>query len=114
MRRNLVALVLALAVVGAGYSFLNPTDTTVSQTPVAARAQRQVRHWVAEDQADLKAVKAECPGTPLSCVVDARASRKLFIAEKHLARAELHLDRAEGEPTTTTPGATTLYFPSPG
>lgn len=114
MRRNLVALVLALAVVGAGCSSVNPTVTTVSQTPVAATAQRQVRHWLAEDQADLKAVKAECPGTPLSCVIDTRASRKLFIAEKRLARAELHLDRTEGEPTTTTPGATTLYFPSPG
>jgi PASTA domain len=101
MRRTLVGLVLALAVLGAGCS---------SQPSAVAVAQQKVRALEATVRADSKAELTDCrPPTDRAGVVGTVCSApsrvmfvKIFSDESRLIKAELVLDRAEGDPTTTT------------
>jgi hypothetical protein len=110
VRRSFVGLVLVVMAIGGGCSSQPQTSAAV------AAAKRQVQIWLAADQADLRAVRAKCPGTnPISsCFVDSAAAKNLLAAEGLLTRAELALDRAEGHPASSVPGATRIYFPSAG
>jgi hypothetical protein len=86
VRRTLIALVLALAVLGAGCS---------SQPSAVAVAQKQVRVWEATVRADAKAETAGClPGA--GCPVGA-LTVKTCLAEQVLFQAEEALYRAEGK-----------------
>jgi hypothetical protein len=110
MRRSLVGLVLALAVLGAGCSSEQPNAATVA-------AQKQVQVSQAAVRADLKTLETECPHTPIACVTDAAVAKKLTIAEAHFTQAVAALKRADpGLPVPSPPGGTkgshSFYFPS--
>jgi hypothetical protein len=104
MRRTLVALVLAFAVLGAGCSSPQQPSTAV------VAAQKQVQVWQAAVRADQKSLAAECPHTPIACVVDTADFTRLAAARAHLARAEAALERAEGSPVSTTSTCPTGSF----
>jgi len=107
VRGTLVAVVLASAVLGAGCS-------SQSQPSATQTAKKQVQFWLAADQADLRTLRAECPTSSFSCEFSSPAGKKVLADEGHLARAELALERAEGQRVQNVPGATRIYFPSTG
>jgi PASTA domain len=106
VRQTFVALVLTLAVWGAGCSS-QPSDTTRTHSgppSAVAAAQKQVQVWSATDQADLRTLRAECPGTAISCVLAAPISNKLRVAESHFTQAVVTLERVDPSyPAPTLP-----------
>jgi hypothetical protein len=89
MRRSLVGLVLALAVLGAGRS--SSPQSTIS----ILAAQRNVQAWASAVNADAKAEAKECLGTS-RCALNPALKAKTRSDEAHLLQAEAALDRAAG------------------
>lgn len=91
MQRTLVALVIALAVLGAGCS--SP------QQPSAAvqAARRSLDHWEAAAAAATKAEAKAClPGSGCPSEIYLPLEAKTCSAEAQVVQAEAALDRAEG------------------
>ncbi|MGB7052857.1 MAG: hypothetical protein WBG41_14935 [Acidimicrobiales bacterium] len=89
MRRSLVGLVLALAVLGAGCS--SPPQSTIS----IFAAQQNVATWASAVRADTKAEAKECLATS-RCALNPALKAKTRSDEAHLAQAQAALERAAG------------------